>query len=333
MDVEPLKPRRTWLDILSDAQRGWPSVSRSLCAVATALADLPRQFAQAAGTMLRLLESPQAQQLLEEISRPGWLNRLASVYCDAYQLEIAGLGLRPLSEKEQLDFMLFGSMLAEPDELRLGRRPALLQVSVAGQRPDIALAVLLRQGLDRRALRSLEVADSETREELVGQATLALGEEILPALERRVNGLGLGGMAQLKPLLVEVTKDAYLVLAIRRELIRYLEKEELHREREEAQEPAVVEDELLCAPEQKRRLHDWVIEQERRLNHWAVEQAIARFLKRPRAKQIDAQILAAIRDDSERSSASIARELGVPETTVRYRRRLLMEFLSKDLGN
>jgi DNA-directed RNA polymerase specialized sigma24 family protein len=129
-------------------------------------------------------------------------------------------------------------------------------------------------------------------------------------------------MAQQRPLVAQVTKDAYLVLAIRRELIRYLEKEELHREREEAQEPAVLEDKPLCAPEQ-----------ERRLNHWAVEQAIARFLKRPRAKQIDAQILAAIRDDSERSSASIARELGVPETTVRYRRRLLMEFLSKDRGN
>jgi len=322
MDVEPLKPRRTWLDILSEAQREWPSISRSLCAAATALADLPRQLAQAAGAMLRLLESPQVQQLLEEISRPGWLNRVASVYCDAYRLEIADLGLRPLSKEEQLAFMVFGSMLAEPDELRLGRRPPLLQVSVAGQRPDIALAVLLRQGLDRGALRSLEVADSETREELVGQATLALGEEILPALQRRVNELGLGGMAQLKPLLVEVTKDAYLVVAIRRELIRYLKKEELHREREEAQEPAVLEDEIPCAPEQ-----------ERLLNHWVIEQSITRFLSRPRAKHIDAQILEAIRDDSERSSASIARELGVPETTIRYRRRLLMEFLSKDRGN
>jgi hypothetical protein len=322
MDVEPAKSRRTWLDVLSDAQREWPSISRSLSAAATALADLPRQLAQAAGMMLRLLESPQVQQLLEEISRPGWWDRVANAYCDAYQLEIAELGLGPLSKEEQLSFMVFGSMLAGPGELGLGRRPALLQVAVAGQRPDLALAVLLRQGLDRSALRSLSVADSETREELVGQATLALGEEILPGLERRVNGLGLGGMARLKPLLAEVTKDACLVVAIRRELIRYLGKEELHREREEAQEPAVLEDELLCAPEQ-----------ERRLNHRAVEQAIGRFLKRPRAKQIDARIVAAIGQNLERTSASIARELGVPETTVRYRRRLLMEFLSKDLGN
>jgi len=322
MDVEPPNPRRTWLDVLSEAQREWPSILRSLCAAATALADLPRQFAQAAGMMLRLLESPQVQQLLEEIRRPNWWHRAADAYCDAYQLEIDALGLRPLSQEEQLNFMVFGSMLAEqPGELGLGRRPPLLQVAVAGQRPDIALAVLLRQGLDRSALRSLDVADAETREELIGQATLALGEEILPGLERRVNELGLGGMAQLRPLVAQVTKDAYLVVAIRRELIRYLEKEELHREREEAREPAVLEKELLSAPEQ-----------ERRLNHWAVEQAIERFLKRPRAKKIDARIVAAIKDP-ERSSASIARELGIPPTTVCYRRRLLMEFLSKDRGN
>ncbi len=293
--------RVTWLELLSEAQREWPSISRSFSAAATALADLPRQLAQAAGMMLRVLESPQVQQLLEEISRPGWWDGVANAYCDAYQLEIVELGLRPLSKEEQFAFMVLGSMLAETGELGMGRRPPLLQVAVAGQRPDIALAVLLRQGLDRTALRSLDVADRETREELVGQATLALGEEILPGFERRVNSLGFGGLVQLRPLLAEVTKDAYLVVAIRRELIRYLKKQALHRKREEPREPAALEDELPCAPEQ-----------ERHLDHWVVEQSIGRFLTRPRAKAIDAQILKAIADGPERSSASIARDLDLP---------------------
>ncbi len=317
---DPVARRRvTWLELLSEP-REWQSILRSLSAGRAALAGLPRQLAEAAEAIRRQLESPQLRQLVEELSRPGWWDRAANAYCDSYQLEIVELGVRPLSEEEQSAFMVFGSMLAKPGELGLGRRPPLLQVAVAGQRPDIALAVLLRQGLDRRTLRSLDVADRETREELAGQATLALGEEILPGFERRVNSLGFGGLVQLRPLLVEVTKDAYLVVAIHRELIRYLKKEALQRKREDPTEPDALEDEL---PSEAR--------QEHLLDYWVLEQSIARCLDRPRAKPVDAQILKAIADDPGRSSASIAKELKLPATTVRYRRHLIMEFLREDL--
>ena len=65
MDTEPVKPRvppatrnrgsdpvarpgLTWLEVLSEPWRGWQSISRSVSAGAAAMADLPRQLAEAA---------------------------------------------------------------------------------------------------------------------------------------------------------------------------------------------------------------------------------------------------------------------------------------------
>jgi len=319
-EARSLAPLPDWLRDLAQCASQLGSMLSPALARLTPLLESLRPLAARMQTAVeawqRALDSPQARELFQGLVALAEVTKAAPAYCAPYNQQIAELGLTPLSEGEERDFAVMAALIGREDEFGTGRRVPLVQVALAGKRSDIALALMLQRGLGQTAIRSVQVADADRRDDLDGEAVVALGEEILPDFERRLKEIRLSeARARLGPLLRDVTKDAYLVTAIRRELVRYLVKEQQRAGREHLAEPAEIAVRVEALS----------------IDALQVKKLISRFAHRGGAKPIDAQLVAALCEDPTRSMASLARELGVAERTLRHRRRLLREFISEHL--
>jgi DNA-directed RNA polymerase specialized sigma24 family protein len=66
-----------------------------------------------------------------------------------------------------------------------------------------------------------------------------------------------------------------------------------------------------------------------KIDHWALEQALADYLKRADVRPLDLQIIDAFRSGEHRSARAMARAIGAPERTVRYRLQRIIEHCKK----
>jgi hypothetical protein len=242
---------------------------------------------------------------------------LVDYCCGAYHEEMRALGFGPLSDEEQREFLIATIALWTDEGETADHRPPLLAVALACDRVDIAAAIISRSGLAERAARRTGTPDPEVKGELPAQALVLLEEKTLRWLSRQA---GKTGLADVNRRLRALTSDAYLYRAIHNELRRYLGRRAKAEARDRrARERAAKEREQSDAagdPEQLATLRG----------------ILERFARRGGAKEMDRRLVEAFLEDPKRSARSLAQAWGKSERTVRYRRRLMLEYLRGKLG-
>lgn len=299
------------------ATQRWVSVWRELAKLADEMGRRIAPYVQALQDMARC---PEMERLARGVV--GWLSLLetAPQYCVPYNREIAQLGLEPLTEEEQRSFLTASVLLQGGRERRLGSRLPLAEVALMAGRHDIAAAVAMGRPQTRAGVQRLERGSGQEEGELLGDAYLALLEEILPSIQRRLHRIPMAeAPSRLRPLLEEVVRDAYLVKSIRRALVRRLKREAKRAEAE---------------TEFSSDLAERLAKAERRPDpelDWRIEEAIASFLERPRASELDRKLVAALRRWPDCSIAEIARRIAKPIRTVQDHRKKLDEHVREYL--
>jgi hypothetical protein len=295
----------------------WAPVLRALVERAD---EMARQLAPSLQAFAQMMRSPEVQRLAQGLMAWGPLLESAPTYCAPYDRELVRLGLAPLTADERRNFVVVAVLLESRKEQLLGHRLPLEQVALAAGRADVAAAVVMERGATRRAIRSLEIENEREQGELVSAAYRELREKILPSIERRVRRIRMADSRRLgRPMLEQVVRDAYLGKSIRRALVQHLEREGKQAERETTFESAMA---TRLAEAELRP--DWEL-------GWDIEQAMASFLQRPRASELDRKLVAARRRWPDYSTAEIARRIGEPIRTMQYHWRKLLEHVRKQL--
>ena len=254
----------------------------------------------------------------------GEVMECAPSYCAPYDRELVRLGLPPLTEEEQREFILIAVLLGGRQAQQLGQRVPLVEVALAAGRHDIAAAVVMERELTQGAIRQLERDNRRQEGDLLADAYLALRGQILPSIRRRINEIPMGDAQRIaRPMLEQMVRDAYLLKSLKRALVRRLEREARGRE-QEGELDAEAEERLEQA---RQKLAGGSAELD-----WDIERALASFLARPRAGEIDRKMVAELRRCPDASAREIALAIGEPVRTVQYHYRQLVEHVREQLN-
>jgi len=283
-------------DFLQDIRAGAVWVGKALESV--------RQQLRAIG-----LKAQQAQTWVRRAPR------VAAQYCQPYQRQIEALhepNLPPLTPEEEWVFLLTASLVANRKERALGKRPPLEYVALIHGRLDLAAAILMHQRPELRAKARATNQLPGDWEDLDGEVFLVLREQVLPSLGRRVAAIELryGRLA-----LDELLSNQYLVASVIRAIGR--RRHQVHRQVE--RETPLAD---LSGREEEKAADA--------LDVLAVEQALGEYFAQSDRAELDRQILTAER--AKVSMAQLSQQTGVPERTLRHRRRKLIEFCRSQLG-
>ena len=283
--------------------------------------DLLRQIHAGAVGVAQWVQRTQQQLLAarQKIQQAqAWVRRaprLAAQYCQPYQRQIEALresNLPPLTPEEEWTFLITASLIANRRERALGKRPPLEHVALIHERLDLAVAILMHQRPELRAKARTTNRLPDDWEDLDGEVFLALREQILPSVLRRAGKVTLshGRLA-----LDELLSNQYLVASVIRAIGRRRHRVHRHVERE-----TPLAD--LSGREEEKATDA--------LDVLAVEQALREYFAQSDRAKLDRQILAAAR--AKVSMARLSQQTGVPERTLRHRRRKLIEFCRSQLG-
>ena len=240
------------------------------------------------------------------------LPALTQAYCLPYDREIKRLGLPPLTPQERADCLLAAILMAEPEEIGPRHRMPLVEVALLAGRADVVARMAVERGLQREAARGVRARSPEDRQDLPNEAYVALHGEIIPSIERRILNLE---PAKARPVLEAVTGDGYLVASMRRALL-----EGVQRDVQCAEEPLSEEEADKAA----------AADTAPPLALWDTEAAVARFLRRRGASDLDRRIAAALWKAPDASAAQIAHALRASERTVRDHLGKLRRYLQAE---
>ena len=198
-----------------------------------------------------------------------------------------------------------------------------MEVALAAGRHDIAAAIVMKRELTQAAIHRLERDNVRQKGDLLADAYLKLREEILPSVERRVSRIPMGHVRRIAgPILKQVVRDAYMLRSIKRALVPRLQ-----REARNAGEAPWDEGAQQKLDELKQRLAG----DDSELS-WDIERALASFLARPRASELDRELVAQFRRQPDSSAREIAKRIGKPIRTVQYHYRKLVDYVRKQLN-
>jgi len=272
------------------------------------------------------------QRMRDEFLRTGdWLTLIepdwpiiAAHYCAPYDRELRALGLPPLQGPQRREILLNACLLGRPGEISLARRMPLVEVAlVAPETRHIAAGILATRGLRTLASRHLTLT-TEQEEEMQTKAFVALSEQILPSIQRRVMKCV---PQRAREVLAQVTRDAYLVRSLVRAIVPTLRSDRKYAKL------TVVPEADESKPEDEPEAHpaDGGYNLEEALDRLVVAEGIEAYLARRGAKDVDREMIAILREDPETPVTEIARRLGVPEGTLRYRLKRLKDYLAERL--
>ncbi len=325
----PNYPRRRWPLAASLALFGekyaawlkqWTPVFR---APAEAVNEMARRLAPHLRGFEEEIRKPETQALIQGLAEWSTLLDSAPSYCLPYDRELARLGMKPLTVEEQRDLMVFAVLLQDRKEVRLGRRLPLAEIALVAGRADITAALVMERAATQRAIRWVERSNEQEEGELISAAYVELHQHILPSIGRRLDGVALrDGRRILQPKLKQVVRDAYLVKSIRRALVRRLNREAQRKAKEKEWDDEAQQ----CLAQMRHGMAKGD-----RDRSWDIEQAMASFLERPRASELDRRLVAALRRLPKAPAAEIARRLGEPVRTVQHHYRKLIDYLRKQL--
>jgi len=265
---------------------------------------------------------PRVQQVFEVAKRLGkalaQVSAFAAEYGQLYHRQIRGLhdpSFPPLSRDEMMNFALVAIMLRSPEEARLRRPPPLEEVALACNRIDLAAAILIatRPQLTRWARQAVPYAKWE---DLPLDVFLTLSEEVLPNIEKRMGCLS---MAQARRKLKDWMSDQYLAAAIKGNLDRALQRERARKKRR-------VREVYLCDHEAAKSQGDRDAERQslesRAQDIALLNTTVRKYLRQSKRPEVDRQIVAATKRGQ--SMRKLSQRIGVPERTLRYRRKRLI---------
>jgi len=285
-----------------------------------ALAEMAQRLVPYVRAIDEIARSPGLQRVAQGLAALGQLMDAAPGYCAPYDRELARLGLAPLTKEEQVRFTIVAALIQGGAQVQLGCRPPLEQVALLAERPEITAAMVMERAATRSAIRSLEISNEREEGDLLTDAYLELRRTILPSIQRRFNRVPMADFRRvLRPALTQVVRDAYLVKSLRRALVRRLDPEAQRKEKEEEWD------------DEADRCHSARHHRKDQELNWEIEQAMASFLERPRASELDRKLVAALRRWPDASAAELARRISKPVRTVQYHRRKLLEYLRKQL--
>jgi hypothetical protein len=170
----------------------------------------------------------------------------------------------------------------------------------------------MQQRPELRAKASVTNRLPDDWEELDQEVFLALREQVLPRLSRRMDSLTL---PNARAAMDELLSNQYLVTSVIRDIGRRRERMHRHVERE-----TPLAD--LSEKEEEKATDT--------LDVLAVEQALCQYFAQSDRAELDRQILTAAR--AKVSVARLSQQTGVPERTLRHRRQKLLEFCRSQLG-
>ena len=284
-----------------------------------ALAEMAQRLAPYVRAIDEIARSPGMERVVQGLAAFGQLMDAAPGYCAPYDRELVRFGLAPLTEEEQVRFTIIAALIRGRAQVQLGCRPPLEQVALLAERPEVTVAMVMERAATRSAIRSLEILNEREEGELLTDAYLELQETIVPSIQRHLSRVPMADFRRvLRPALTQVVRDAYMVKSLRRALVRQLGLEAQRKEKEEQWDDEV------------DRHHSARHQEDQHLN-WEIEQAMASFLERPRASELDRKLVAALRRWPDASAAEIARRISRSVRTVQYHRRKLLEHLKKQL--
>jgi len=273
---------------------------------------MARLSAQLAAKLERL------QQTLQAVAAALQANVIAPAavhYCRPYDEALEGAGMPPLDPATRERLLLAACHLEDPLEFLQGRRVPLLTLAVATNDLDLATRAAVLAGVPQRIVPRLGDLTGDQREEAVGRCIVALSEQVLPDLRRRLERHYSTNVAADRRLLMEITKEAYLVTALGHEV-----RDELARERLRPQK------EVAAGAEFRRELQL----AQAPTDHSAarIREALRAYAERDGATQLDREMVAAILADPGQclSGSALARAVGRPERTVRRRREMLITY-------
>jgi DNA-binding CsgD family transcriptional regulator len=288
-----------------------------------AMADLARRLAPLLEALREWMQSPEMGRFMQGLAAMGEVMECAPSYCAPYDRELARLGLPPLTKDEQRDFILIAVLLGGRQAQQLGQRVPLVEVALAAERHDIAAAVVMERKLTQDVIHQLERDNSRPEGDLLADAYLELRESILPSIRRRIGRIPMRDTRRIaRPLLKQVARDAYLLKAIRRAVVRRLERET------QGMEGAPWDEE---ARHKLAQLKHRLAGDDSELN-WDVERALASFLARPRVSELDRKLVQELRQSPESSARQIALCIGESVRTVQHHRRTLVDYVRKQLN-
>jgi len=247
--------------------------------------------------------------------------QLAAEYCRPYQQQIRELhspNFPLLNPDEVMHFALVGIMVGSPEETRLRRPPPLEEVALACNRIDLAAAVISQERpcLAERAKRAVPEWNPD---DLPLDVFFMLYETVLPNFARRLENLTLEeGRRKVKGWM----SDQYLTAAIKKNIRRSLERQ---RNKKQASEVVVGEADLeqAGAAGAQELAVAVVLEQAcDAIDIAAVNAAIRQYLGQSKRPEVDRQIVAATKRGQ--SMRKLSQRIGVPERTLRYRRKRLI---------
>jgi len=298
----------------------WTPVFR---AAAEAVNEMARRLTPHLRSFEKEIRKPETQALIQGLAEWSTLLDSAPSYCLPYDRELARLGMKPLTAEEQRDLLVFAVLLQDRKEVRLGHRLPLAEIALVAGRADITAALVMERAAIQRAIHWVERSNEQEESELISAAYVELHQHILPSIGRRLDGVALrDGRRILQSKLKQVVRDAYLVKSIRRALVRRLEQEAQCKERE-----GEWDDEAQQGIAQMRQ----DLANSARDRNWYIERALASFLARPRASDLDRKLVAALRRSPDSSARAIAQQIGKPVRTVQYHYRKLVAYVRKQL--
>lgn len=244
----------------------------------------------------------------------------ASYYCQPYDRALQAADMAPLDPATRESLLLAACHLQDPLEFLQGRRVPLMTLAVAMNDLDLATRAAIAAGVPQRIVPRLGDLTRDQREEAVGRCIVALSEQVLPDLRRRLERQHGTDVAAGRRLLAEITKEAYLVTALRHGVREELKQERLRPEKEAA-----------AGAESRRQLQ--LAQAPADYSGARIRNALQAYAEREGAMQLDREMVDAILGDPQqcRSGSGLARAIGRPERTVRRRRKMLITYVREHL--